>query len=338
MSETRRSRAILILAILLTLATTVVAWLDQRRRSDALGDRVGGVIEATERLERAVQLFRFERGSKGLGVAALIEQLRFWAPLLDLSTTPQHEIPRIQQRVDDILTAFDDIGDDAFEPLLTAFHQAAPGQDDELIRWLLEAMSQVDQERSEDLLVACTRALEFPVTGRIRVRAAQRLLELDKAKAAQVLSQILEYETAAGIDEHRMPPDLRNKLAASKIAPQPMRMLFNFVDYLVASQAPDVEDRLIMAATRPDQDRMTVQTCVKHLGELKSKRAVKALKRLFDAPPEMNLNPIFQNYCLDAIGKIEGADACAYFRDLLLQKPDERVMDKLQAMIKTYCP
>jgi hypothetical protein len=339
MSETRAPRAFAtFLPIVLVLVLIAAVWLDLRRRTDALAERVAAAAEAQEQVARAVQLFRFERGSQGLGVAALIEQLRYWAPLLGLATTPKAELPRIQQRVDDILTAFGDIGPSAFDPLLRTFHAATPGSDDELIRWVLRAMSAVDQERSEDVLVACARGIDFPVSGPIRVHAAGRLLELDKPKAAQLMSEIVGYESAGGIDLHRMPPELRQKLTGSKVAPQPLRMFFNFIDILAASGAVDVEDKLIMAASRPDQDRMTVQTCVVHLGNLQSARAVKTIKRLYEAPPEMAINPIFQNHCLDAIAKIEGAAACDYFRDLLRKGPDERVASKLKDLIKTHCP
>jgi len=338
MSESRAPRALLTVLVLLVLGATVAAWFDLRRRTDGLAESLTKAAEAQERLERAVQLFRFERGSKGLGVAALIEQLRYWAPLLDVSTTPQHEIPRIKQRVDDILSAFGDLGADAFDPLLAAFHAAVPGKDDELIRWLLQAMTTVDAERGKDLLVKCLRGFELPVSARVRVLAANRLVELEPAVAARVLGQIVEYESASGIDPHRLPADLQARVAAAKVPMAPMRMFFNFIDALVRAKPENLEDQLIMVATRPNEDRMTVQSCVKYLGDLKSQRAVKALKRLYESPPEMTMNPIFQNHCLDAIGKIEGAAACDYFRDSLRRRPDETVIAKLQELIKTYCP
>ncbi len=337
MPETRAGRAFVVVVTLSTLAATLLAWLDLRQRSTALTAKVTDAIGAQERLERAVQLFRFERGSKGLGVTALIEQLRFWAPLLDLSTTPQREIAPIQERVDDILSALDDIGKDAFGPLHGEFKKSEPGKDDELIRWLLLAMSRVDAERGKDLLAACLRGFEVPVTSRIRVIAAERLLELDRARTASILAEILAYESSSGIDSTRMSVEMQAKYAAAKIQPPPMRMLFNLVDILVKSSAPNLEDHLIMVASRQGQDRMTVQACVRYLGELKAPRAVRVIKKLFDTPPELIINPIFQNHCLDAIAQIEGGGACDYFRELLRAKPDERVQAKLQQLIKTHC-
>ena len=338
MPETRAGRAFLFVATLSTLAVTLLAWNDLRRRTEMLTARATDAIAAQERLERAVQLFRFERGSKGLGATALIEQLRFYAPLLDLSTTPQREIALIQERVDDILSALDDIGSDAFEPLHGEFKKSEPGKDDELIRWLLLAMSRVNAARGKDLLAACLRGFEVPVTSRIRVIAAERLLELDRPRTGSILAEILAYESAAGIDSTRMSAEIQARYVAAKIQPPPMRMLFNLVDILVRSGAPGLEDHLIMAASRQGQDRMTVQACVRHLGELKAPRAVKVLKKLFDTPPELIINPIFQNHCLDAIAQIEGRGACDYFRELLRAKPDERVQAKLQQLIKTHCP
>jgi hypothetical protein len=341
MTEIRASRALTSFTLLATTATLVLltlGWLDLRRRLAEQDARAAEVSQALQRVERAVQLFRFERGSKGLGVAALLEQLRFWAPMLEVSSTPQKELPVIQQRVDDILTALSALGPEAFDPLHKELTRCDPGKDDELIRWLLQGMTLVDPARGKDVLATAVRGFEFPVTSRIRSFAAERLLELDRERAARLLSEVLTYETAAGIDSGRMPQDLQAKFTAAKVQPAPMRMLFNFVDTLVRAAPGDLEERLIMVATRPEQDRMTVQTCVRHLGEMKSQRALRAIKKLYDTPPEMAMNPIFQNHCLDAIGRIEGAGACDYFKDMLRKKPDERVQAKLQDLIKQHCP
>lgn len=330
-------RAATLVALVATLGITTTHWVTARHATTELTKQIERLAGEQAELARAVQLFRFERGSKGLGATALIEQLRFWAPLLDLSSTPQREINAIQTKVADILRAFEDIGKDAYEPVLAAFRQAKPTQDDELRRWLLEAMIRVDRDRARELLATCVRGWEFDVTPRVRMIAGQQLLEIDKPQAAKLLSEIMRYETGKGIDRSRLTPELQQKLAALPTPPQPMKMFFNLVDLFVATGAADVEEQLLVVATRPDQDLTTVQSCVKHLGQLRAKRASKTIRKLFDAPPEMTINPIFQNHCLDAIAAIDGAEACDYFREQLRRGPDERVLNKLQDLLKAHC-
>lgn len=337
MSEPRGGRAALVVLLLACLGVSVAHWLDQRSATARLLEGLDRLNQEQARLERAVQLFRFERGSKGLGVHALIEQLRHWAPLLDVSTTAQRELPGIEAKVRDILSALQDLGADAYGPLLDAFRTAESGKDDELRRWLLEGMLRVDRARSLDLAATCLRGWEFAATPRLRTIAGQMLLDHDKPRAAKLLSEILGYESSKGIDRSRLTPDQQKALAAITPAPQPMRMFFNLVDLFVAAGASDTEERLLVVATRPDQDLITVQTAVKHLGKLRAKNAGRAIRKLFEAPPEMAVNPIFQNHCLDAIAEIEGPSACEYFKDQLRRGPDERVSAKLQDLIKTHC-
>ena len=337
MSETSAIRAATLVALVATLGVTTAHWVTAHRTNEQLTNEISRLTREQGELARAVQLFRFERGSKGLGATALIEQLRFWAPLLDLSTTPQREINAIQAKVADILQAFEDIGKDAYDPTLAAFRQAKPTQEDELRRWLLEAMIRVDRDRARELLATCVRGWEFDVTPRVRLIAGHQLLDLDKPHAAKLLSEIMRYESGKGIDRSRLSPELQQKLAALPAPPEQMKMFFNLVDLFVATGAADVEEQLLVVATRPDQDLTTVQTCVKHLGQLRAKRASKAIRKLFDAPPEMTINPIFQNHCLDAIAAIDGAEACDYFREQLRRGPDERVLAKLQDLLKTHC-
>src|SRR5690606_41664404 len=110
----RVARIVLPALVVLAVAATVATWLNVRRTHRETERRIADLAQAQQRLERAVHLFRLERGSKGLGVTAPLEQLRHWAPLLQLSTTPQHQLPAIQERADDILLALEDHGADAF--------------------------------------------------------------------------------------------------------------------------------------------------------------------------------------------------------------------------------
>ncbi len=338
MTETRpshRNGASLVVGLAL-LAGGGGAWWDIRSRFDDLASRAAALEASQARVERAMQLFRFERGSKGLGVTALLEHLRHWAPLLSLSTTPQREIGAIQERVDDLTKAFEAIGADAYEPLVAAFKNAAPTEDD-LRKWLITTLPRLDRARGIALLEETVRGVDRSVSPRIRVHAANVLLETDKERLGRVLGELLTYESAAGIDPTRLPAGLREAFGAAQLVPERMPMFFNFIDLFVATGASDVEEKLIMVAGRQDHDLATVQACVKQLGDLRSVRGVKVIKRLYDRPPEMMVNPIFQGHCLDAIGRIEGAGACDYFKEMLRRGPDERVHAKLTELIKTHC-
>jgi len=332
----RVARIVLPALVVLAVAATVATWLNVRRTHRETERRIADLAQAQQRLERAVHLFRLERGSKGLGVTAPLEQLRHWAPLLQLSTTPQHQLPAIQERADDILLALEDHGADAFGPLRAEFDRLEPGNQDELARWLLTAMVRVDRARGLDLLAACARGIAPRVSARIRLFAAEELVHQDRPRAAALLTEIVRTETANGVDVNQLPEDLRAQLGNNPLPPMPM--FFNFIDLLVAAAGNAAEDTLLTAASRPDQDRMTVQACVKQLGDMKSERASKVLRRLYANPPEMIINPIFQNHCLDAIAKIEGAGACDWFREQMTRKLDERVLAKLQDLVKTHCP
>lgn len=312
------------------------SWWNLRAGIISLQTRTAALEQALQGVERAVQLSRFERGSKGLGVTALLEQLRHWAPLLSLSTTPQREIPAVQERVEDLTRALEAVGADALPPLLAALQGAKPDEDD-LRKWILTAVPRIDRERGLTLLEDCVRGLDRAISPRIRVHAANLLLELDKARLGKILGELLTYESATGIDATRLPHGLREAFAAARLPPQRMPMFFNFIDLFAATGANDVAEKLIMVAGRPDHDLATIQACVKQLGELRSAHAVKVLKRLYESPPEMMVNPIFQGHCLEAIGKIEGGAGCDYFKEMLRRGPDERVQAKLSDLIKTYC-
>lgn len=329
-------RGLSALSGLALLAALGASWWNLRAEIAGLQARTDALERSLQGVERAVQLFRFERGSKGLGVTALLEHLRHWAPLLSLSTTPQREIPAIRETVEDLLRAFEAVGADALPALLAAFH-AAKADEDDVRKWLLAAIPRIDRERGLALLEESVRGIDRAISPRIRVHAANLLLELDKARLGKILGELLTYESATGIDPTRLPYGLRDAFAAAKLPPQRMPMFFNFIDLFVATGASDVAEKLIMVASRPDHDLATIQACVKQLGELRSEHAVKVLKKLYDSPPEMMINPIFQGHCLEAIGKIEGSAGCAYFKEMLRRGPDERVQAKLNDLIKTYC-
>jgi hypothetical protein len=230
-----------------------------------------------------------------------------------------------------------DLGADAEQPLRRAFVEAKPGVEDERRKWLLRALLAVAPARGRELALETVRGFDFPVNPRIRFFAAQLMLEHDKVALGNLLGDILDYESVNGVQGQRLPPEQLKRYSASSLAGQRSPLFHNFVDLYVACGIPNADGKLIGVASRPDQDLVTVQKCVKHLGDLESQRAVPLIVRLFERPPEMQANPIFQNHCLDALAKIQGANVCQFLKDTLRRQDSELVQNKLKDLIKQHC-
>jgi hypothetical protein len=316
------------LAMFLDLRGQLARSRDETRR---LADRLGAV-------EQTLQLLRFEQQSKtGLGITALLEQLRHWAPQLAMATTTQAQLPAIQGHVNAILEAFHAIGPSALPQLLDEFRKVQPGSDEEIQKWLLRAMREVDLARAKDVLADCVRGLEVTVSPGIRLFAASELIGVDRELAGEVLRRILQTESYRGIDVHRMDPQVRAKYPNAAQQLPPFSGFWNFVQLFVATKHPDVEQTLLGLIERSaEHDLLTLQECVKSLGELRSRDAVKAIENLFEAPPR-GYTPMFRNHCLDALASILGREACPYFQSALQRETLDTVRTKLADLINRDC-
>jgi len=293
----------------------------------------------SEHQSKVLQLFRLERQSKSsMGIAALLEQLRFWGPSYFQATTPGVQLPQIKERLTSILDAMEALGTDvAFPALVAEFRSTDAERDDALREWLLRAMAQVDRPKAVEFLDKAVRGYDFAVSPRLRLFAAKELVRLDKSRAAVRLAEILQRETFRGIDQQRMPPNKREEMMkiAGNITGSPG--FFNLIDAYVATDDPDREQILLIVIGRTrEHDMLTIQAAVKALGQIGTERSVATLKKVFEHPPA-NFSPMFRNHCLDAIANIQGAAACDYFRKLLRQEQRQIVTGKLNDLIKRHC-
>jgi hypothetical protein len=311
----------------LALAGGAGWWLDARLHD--VGDRL-------QQVERAIQLYRFEQTSNaGLGIEALLEKLGHWAPQLDSAMTPAAELPLVEGRIRELLEAVRGLGPSAGPEIERRYH-AAGG--DELRKWLLRAALAADPPRGKELLVRTLRALEFKASQRLREFAADALLEIDRPAAGTVLRDILGYESSVGIDERRIPREYLERFPEALFAHAGGSPgFFNFIPRYVASGDPAREETLIMLLSRQGHDLLTVQECVKQLGAMRSRAAAPKIQQLYDSPPEITQNPIFQRHCLDAIAECLGKDACDWLAEKQRAERNELLAAKLTELRQRLC-
>ena len=344
MTATRPSRAGRLLTPLLVvvlLGTGAYGYIDLRQRQAAIEASSASAAGATTRIERLLTLMRFEQLSKdGLGMAALLAQIREFAPVYVAATTTASERDAILARLQSVIDAMRAIDqDDAWNALQQAFARVDPTVgNDETVRWIIYGMIAVDPARAKPLLVELVRGLQYRVAPNTRLFAADRLIEMDRALAGETLSDILEYESASGINKIRMPAEIAARFPNATLAIGPYPGFYLFVRRYFRTEHADRENVLLMILGRHEHDLMTVQECVSLLGELRSRQAVGALEKLFDRPPGLQQNSMFRKHCLDALVAILGEESCTFLRDKLLHEQDQLVQAKLIDLIKRHCP
>ncbi|MEC7584206.1 MAG: hypothetical protein VYE77_07805 [Planctomycetota bacterium] len=300
--------------------------------------RLGTVETRLAEQQKVLQLYRFEQqGQTGLGFSALLDKIRYWAPLAEAGTTPQLQIPVIEERLRAILSAVASLGDDAFPLLIGAFHDSKPEREFHVRRWLLNGMADIDPSRTVEFLAKLVQSYEFPVPPRMRLHAADRLISLDPAAAGAALRQVLDVETHRGLDKKRLSADILERFpnTLENVAPHPG--FSGFVPRFAATNHEAAQRVLLrILVRRRDYDLMTLQEAVKALGRLQFGEAVPNIKDLFENPPR-NFHPMFRNHCLDAIAGICGDEACQYFKQVLLEEKRDTVITKLTELIKKTC-
>lgn len=329
----------------LTVGTTLCLlgagyWMhsDLRASAASIEERIDGLSDRMTAMERVIQLYRFEQPAKsGLGFPALLEQLRHFAPLKGLATTPAAQLPEIEERLEAVVSAIAGLGPEVFPDLQRCFEAAEPGTDDELLMWLVRAMRIVDPNEAQRYLSVVLRGMAFVVSPRMRLFAADELTAIAPDVAASLLQNILLTETHNGLDVQRITPQVRAEFPNASETIVPYRGFSTFVQKYVATEADDTEQTLLMVMGRRHQhDFLTLQECVKALGSIGSERGVDAIIGLFENPPR-NSSPMFRNHCLDALAAIRGSACCDYLQKALLREQVEIVRMKLTELIKTNC-
>ena len=340
-SAPRPERLLTPLLLVALLVAGVYGFIDLRRHQAEI-ERDGAAAAATAaRCERLLTLMRFEQlGKDGLGMAALLGQIREFAPVYVAPTTTAPERDAILARLQSVVRAMQAIDrDDAWSALQRAFSATTPAAaNDETVRWILYGMVEVDADRAKPLLVELVRGLQHPCTPNTRLFAADRLIDMDQALAGETLHGILEYESASGINKMRMPAALTDRFPNATLTIEPFPGFYLFVQRYFRTEHADRESVLLMILGRQEHDLVTVQECVRLLGEMRSRQAVGALQRLFDRPPGLQENSIFRRHCLDALVAILGEESCAFLQEKLRQEQDQLVQAKLVDLIKRHCP
>ncbi len=314
------------------VAAAASSWnLAETRR---IGVELARTQEELAGLARTARLIRLEGQSEGRGIGAVLEQIRFWAPQLATSSTPHPAAMRIEQSLWDAVDVIEALGSGAFGSVVAAL-ESPESQDDETRKWMLRAALRADPAQAKALVASVVRGTRLNPSPRLRFLAADELLGIDNAFAGDVLSQVLQVESAQGVTR-TAPPGLApeyERVIGTNAFPE----FFNFIERFVRSKHGDVPTVLQMILGRTEHDRMTYQECIRWLGELGVRDALPRIKELYATPPRGEFNPLFLNACLQAIADIDGTGACAFFREELRRVDIPVVSTKLQDLLKQHC-
>jgi hypothetical protein len=322
------------------LGSAAVGFVVLRSELAALRAELAALRGASERTERLLRIMRFEQPDKsGMGMAALVAQIREFAPLRWAAQTTPPERDTIVARLEGVVDAMRAVDrEEAWHSLQDTFRSTEAREDtDETVHWLLAGMIAVDSDRAKPFLIELVRGLLYPVTPRTRLAAADRLAELDRELAGETLKGLLEYESAGGINSARMPRALAEKYPNATLSIGPYPGFFNFVRRYYDTAHRDRESVLLMLVARQEHDLPTVQECVKLLGEMRSRNAVRTLEKLFAEPPAIRQNAIFRRHCLDALSAILGDECCGFVQESLQKEQDPLVRTKLVELVKQHC-
>jgi hypothetical protein len=108
---------------------------------------------------------------------------------------------------------------------------------------------------------------------------------------------------------------------------------FNFVVHYVRTDDPQLEQTLLMVLGRVEHDVVTIQECVKALGQKKASLAVPTIEKLYSSPPLQQENPVFLNHCLTALVEIQGASARPFLEQALAKSTNELVQKHIQFLL-----
>lgn len=316
------------------LVTAGLAWVavEQWRLGARLDQLTAAQIEAGSTLEHVrgeVTRFRLEQSAGTKWPQALLEKLRTYAPMLSSARVTEPDYQSARKEMEAILVAFASLGTDAWAPIQARLAELRPDQGHDEIVQLLRAAVRVDPQAAKALLKDVLLGLQLP-SPRLRWAAARELRALDLPLAQTLLRQILLTESSRGANPDR----------AAAGAPIPDRAAFattgfhNFVTAYVESDDPQIDDTLLMVLGRVEHDVVTIQECVKALGQRRVARAVEPIRRLYAQPPLQQENPLFLNHCLDALVAIQGADARPFLEQQLPNATNDVVANRIKALLQ----
>lgn len=294
-----------------------------RRQADA--DRA-----TLQQILGEVTRMRIEQSAGTKGPQALLEKLRTYAPLLTSARTTEPDYRNAQKEMDAVLLAFATVGADGWQPIQDRLNGLDPSKDFDEIKQLLRAALAVDRTKAIALYRDVLLGQRLP-SPRLRWFVGAELAEIDRPLAQDLLRRVLLTESSRGFNS--------DHAAAFPGAVVPDRAALSatgFHNYVLAyarTQDPRLDETLLMVLGRAEHDRMTVQECVKLLGERRSAAAAPVVEKLYHQPPLGQEDPIFLNYCLEAIVAIRGKDAQPFLEAALPKASSELVQKRIQALL-----
>ncbi len=327
-------RSPLLAATTLVLAAAVVAagvvlWR-QGLQLESLGHQQAKSTETLQQVLGEVTRMRLEQSAGSKGPQALLEKLRTYAPLVANSRTTEPDFRNAQKELDAVMMAFSTIGQDAWKPIQSRLSQLLPEKDFDEIKQLLRASTVVDKAAGTQQLKEILLGRKLP-SPRLRWFAAQHLSETDLPMARTLLRQVLLTESHRGFNAGHAQafPDaaVPDRAAIANTG------FFNFVTAYVRTADPEMESTLLMVLGRVEHDVVTIQECVKALGEKKSAAAVPVIEKLYTSPPLQQENPVFLNHCLTALADIQGRSARPFLEQALTKASSDVVQKHIQFLL-----
>lgn len=314
------------LLALAALATSVW-YLDHRltEQSKTLGE----LRDTLQAIRGEVTRARLEQTASAKGPAGLLEKLRHYAAFATDARVPEPDYRYARKEIDAILLAFESLGADAAKPLQDRLADAKPATDYEELTWLLEAYARVDKVAGVTLLKQVLLGVKLP-DPKLRWRAADLLTRIDLPLARNTLRQVLLTESARG-------PNLERAQAIGALIPDRAALAAtgfdNFVSRYVRTEDPQCDDTLLMVLGRTEHDRTTIQECIKALGAHRCERAVEPIRKLYENPPLQQEDPIFLNYCLEAVTEIQGPAAKDWLEAQLPKATSDTVAKRIEFLL-----
>lgn len=302
----------------------------------SLRKEVTSLRRQSDQVKFAVDLLRYEATSQyeGKGFNALLDHLTYWAPQLQESNAGTLEFFKIEERVENLVEVMSQLPG-VFPQIDATLRDGGvaaedPATDDEIRKWLLRAGHAADPDKGKLLYTDLVRADKIDVSSRLRRIAVNALFEIDKKLTGEILHKILTNENARGIQRPGA------QLGPTRRGRQPQ--FYNFIEYYVASEHPDINRTLMQILDRPEHDLLTLQACTKFLGQRKVRPAVGRLKAMFwdqHTPHAGKVpNPLFRMKILNAIVKIEGSDAKEFLKEVDRKEGDTSIRNRLDQLRK----
>jgi hypothetical protein len=318
------------IAVAAALGVAAVGLFQVRAEVSDLRTAAAADRKALQEILAEVTRLRIEQSAGMKGPQALLEKLRTYAPLLTSARTAEPDYRNAQKEMEAVLRAFGALGADAWQPVQDRLAALDPTKDFDEVKQLLRAAVAIDKDKAKALYRDILLGQKLPAP-RLRWFVGAELAEIDRPLAQDLLRRVLLTESSRGFNP--------NHAAAfpGAVVPDPAALsatgFHNYVLAYARTQDPKLDDTLLMVLTRVEHDRMTVQECVKLLGERKYAPATGAIEKLYAQPPHGQEDPIFLNYCLEAIVAIRGADARPFLEAALPKASSELVQQRIQALL-----